>query len=225
LDLAGIQWLEGVLQTAAFASVVVSHDRYLLENFATEVVELNRVYEDGLLRVKGNYSDFLQVKEDYLHAQGKRQEALANRVHTEVEWLRRGPKARTSKSKARIDTAQDMIGQLAELNARTRVYTADIDFTATDRRTKQLIELEDVAYAIGDRTLFRGIRLAIKPGMRVGLVDPTAAARRHCCGLCVANSNRQMADPKEGPTADCLFRSEPAARSGYYAQTRAGAGQ
>src|SRR5437773_6105199 len=90
LDLAGIKWLEGVLQTAAFACVVVSHDRYLLENFASEVIELNRVYDEGLLRVKGNYSDFLQVKEDYLHAQGKRQEALANRVHNEIEWLRRG---------------------------------------------------------------------------------------------------------------------------------------
>ena len=142
LDLAGIKWLESVLQTAPFACVVVSHDRYLLENVATEVVELNRIYEDGLLRVKGNYSDFLEAKEDYLHAQGKRQESLANRVHTEIEWLRRGPKARTSKSKARIDNAQDLISELADLNARTRINTANIDFSATDRRTKQLIELE-----------------------------------------------------------------------------------
>jgi ATP-binding cassette subfamily F protein uup len=177
LDLAGIKWLETVLQTAAFASVVVSHDRYLLENFASEVVELNRIYEDGLLRVKGQYSNFLQAKEDYLHAQGKRQEALANRVHTEIEWLRRGPKARTSKSKARIDTAQEMIGELAELNARSRVNTANIDFSATDRRTKQLVELEDVAYTIGDRTLFKDIRLMIKPGMRVGLVGPNGSGK------------------------------------------------
>src|SRR6267143_1916781 len=177
LDLAGIKWLEGILQTAAFACVVVSHDRYLLENFAGEVVELNRVYDDGLLRVKGNYSNFLQAKEDYLHAQGKRQEALANRVHTEIEWLRRGPKARTSKSKARIDTAQEMIGELAELNSRSRVNTASIDFSATDRRTKQLIDLDGVAYAIGDRTLFEDVRLIIKPGMRIGLVGPNGSGK------------------------------------------------
>lgn len=124
LDLAGIKWLESVLQTASFACVVVSHDRYLLENVASEVVELDRVYEEGLLRVKGSYSDFLEAKENYLHAQGKWQEALANRVHTEIEWLRRGPKARTSKSKARIDNAQELIGELADLNARSRFSTA-----------------------------------------------------------------------------------------------------
>jgi ATP-binding cassette subfamily F protein uup len=177
LDLAGIKWLEGTLQTAAFGCVVVSHDRYLLENFASEVVELNRVYSDGLLRVKGNYSNFLIAKEAYLHAQGKRQEALENRVHTEIEWLRRGAKARTSKSKARIDNAQELIGELADLNSRSRTGTANIDFSATDRRTKQLIELDDIAYSIGGRTLFEDVRLMIKPGMRIGIVGPNGSGK------------------------------------------------
>src|ERR1700731_3977290 len=88
LDLAGIEWLEGVLQNAAFACVVISHDRYFLENVATEGVELNHLYKNGFLRVQGNYSQFLKAKEEYLYAQGKRQEALTNRVHTEIEWLR-----------------------------------------------------------------------------------------------------------------------------------------
>jgi ATP-binding cassette subfamily F protein uup len=177
LDLAGIKWLEGNLQSAGFACVIVSHDRYLLENVATQMVELNRVYEDGLLWVRGNYSSFLTMKEDYLHAQGKRQESLANRVHTEIEWLRRGPKARSTKAKARIENAQEMIGELAELNARSRVSTADIDFSSTERRTKQLMELEDVGYAIADRTLFTGLELIIKPGMRLGLVGPNGSGK------------------------------------------------
>src|SRR6266446_4838828 len=177
LDLAGIKWLEGILQTAAFACVVVSHDRYLLENVASEVVELSRVYEGGLLRVKGGYRSFLQAKEDYLHAQGKRQESLENRVHREIEWLRRGPKARGTKAKARIENAQEMIGELADLNARSRVSTANIDFSATDRRTRQLIELDDVAFEIGGRTLFENIRLLIKPGMRLGLVGPNGSGK------------------------------------------------
>src|SRR3984893_7478983 len=139
LDLAGIQWLETVLQSAAFACVVVSHDRYFLENVANEVVELNPAYEDGVLRVSGNYSTFLLAKEEYLHAQRNRQAALENRVHTEIEWLRRGPKARTTKSKARIDKAHEMIGELSEMNARTRSTSAKIDFSASDRQTKQLI--------------------------------------------------------------------------------------
>ena len=82
LDLAGIQWLETVLQNAPFACVVVSHDRYFLENIANEVVEINPAYENGSLRVTGNYSTFLEAKEEYLHAQRNRQEALENRVHT-----------------------------------------------------------------------------------------------------------------------------------------------
>src|SRR6202042_2855116 len=75
LDLAGIEWLEGVLRGAAFACVVVSHDRYFLENVSTEIVELNKLYAEGLLRVEGNYSTFLEAKELYLHAQRKEQAA------------------------------------------------------------------------------------------------------------------------------------------------------
>ncbi len=177
LDLAGINWLETLLQNAPFACVVVSHDRYFLENVATEVVELSRLYENGFLRVSGNYSTFLEAKEEYLHAQRKRQESLENMVHTEIEWLRRGPKARTTKSKARIDTAHEMIGELADLNARTRTTSARIDFSATDRQTKRLIQLEDLTYAIGNRTLFEGINFTITSGMRVGLVGPNGSGK------------------------------------------------
>ncbi len=148
LDLAGIKWVEGLLRNAAFACVVVSHDRYFLENVANETVELSRAYADGFLRVSGNYSAFLEAKEQYLHAQRKHQEALENRVHTEIEWLRRGPKARTTKSKSRIDTANEMIGELADLNARTRTTSAAIDFSASGRQTKQLVKLEGVRYSV-----------------------------------------------------------------------------
>ncbi|MGA8451829.1 MAG: ABC-F family ATP-binding cassette domain-containing protein [Candidatus Acidiferrales bacterium] len=177
LDLAGIQWLETILENASFAYVVVSHDRYFLENVARQMVELNRTYEDGFLRVNGNYSKFLEAKEEYLHAQGKRQDALANLVHTEIEWLRRGPKARTTKSKSRIDKAHRMIGELAELNSRTRTGTAGIDFSASQRQTKQLIRLDGVAQVLGDRTLFENIDFAITAGLRVGLVGPNGSGK------------------------------------------------
>lgn len=177
LDLAGIQWLEALLESAAFACVAVSHDRYFLENVATEMAELNRAYPDGMLRVHGNYSTFLIKKEGFLHAQSKRQEALENRVHTEIEWLRRGPKARTTKSKARIDRAHEMIGELANLNARTKTSSAGIDFSATGRQTKRLVELEDVSYEIPGRTLFRDLSFTITAGMRVGLVGPNGSGK------------------------------------------------
>ncbi|HUC53231.1 MAG TPA: ABC-F family ATP-binding cassette domain-containing protein [Candidatus Cybelea sp.] len=177
LDLAGIQWLESVLRNAAFACVVVSHDRYFLENVVNEMVELNRAYQDGALRVSGNYSAFLEAKEEYLHAQKKRQESLENRVHTELEWLRRGPKARATKAKARIDKAHEMMGELAEMNARSRTASAGIDFSATNRKSKQLITLDGVSFAVGSRTLFKNIQFSVTSGMRVGLVGPNGSGK------------------------------------------------
>jgi ABC transport system ATP-binding/permease protein len=177
LDLAAIEWLEELLQSASFASVVVSHDRYFLENVATVMVEVNRAYPEGLLRVAGNYSTLLEEKEAFLHAQAKHQEALENRVHREIEWLRRRPKARTSKSKARIDKAQQLIGQLADLTARTRTASAGIDLSATDRKTRRLIELDHVAFNIGGRTLFEDLDFVLTAGMRVGLVGPNGSGK------------------------------------------------
>jgi ABC transport system ATP-binding/permease protein len=177
LDLEGIEWLEELLERAAFACVVISHDRYFLENVVTEMAELSRVYPDGLLRVKGPYSVFLQKKEEFLHAQSKRQEALENLVHSEIEWLRRGAKARTRKSKARIDKAGQLMEQLADLNTRTRSATAQIDFSATERKTKRLIELENVACSFGNRRLFENLNFIIAAGMRVGLVGPNGSGK------------------------------------------------
>jgi len=177
LDLAAIEWLEELLQTAPFACVVVSHDRYFLENVATAMAELNRTYPDGLLRVAGSYSRFLEKKEEFLHAQSKRQEALENLVHREIEWLRRGAKARTRKSKARIDKAGELMGELADLNARSRSGTALIDFSATDRKTKRLIELDNVSCEVGERKLFAGLNFVITAGIRVGLVGPNGSGK------------------------------------------------
>jgi ATP-binding cassette subfamily F protein uup len=177
LDLAGIEWLEALLEVAAFACVVVSHDRYFLENIATDMAELNRTYPDGLLRVSGSYSRFLEKKEEFLHAQSKRQEALENLVHREIEWLRRGAKARTRKSKARIDKAGELMGELADLNARSRSGIAQIDFSATDRKTKRLIELENVSCEMGGHKLFSELNCVITAGTRVGLVGPNGSGK------------------------------------------------
>ena len=119
----------------------------------------------------------MEAKEVYLHAQRNRQEALENRVRTEIEWLRRGPKARTTKSKSRIDKAHEMIGELADLNARSRSVAAQIDFTSSDRKTRQLLTLDDVSYSIGDCTLLDHAHFIITSGMRVGLVGPNGSGK------------------------------------------------
>src|SRR6266702_1731479 len=177
LDLAGIAWLEELLNEGAFACVMVSHDRYFLENVATEIVELNRVYAEGLLRVKGTYSKFIEGKQAYLEAQSKLQDALKNRVKIEVEWLRRGPKARSTKAKARIDNAQDLIGQLRDVNQRVQTSTAGIDFAATDRQTKRLVEFEDVSLSFGEKKIVESLSFLITNGMRVGLVGPNGSGK------------------------------------------------
>ncbi len=181
LDLAGIAWLEETLAAAPFACVMVSHDRYFLENVATEMVELNRVYADGLLRVKGAYTKFLEGKEQYLEAQSKLQDALKNRVKIETDWLRRGPKARTTKSKARIDSANELIGQLKEVNQRTQTSSAGIDFSATERQTKRLVEFDHVKCVLGEgataKTIVEDLSFLITNGVRVGLVGPNGSGK------------------------------------------------
>ena len=191
LDLAGIEWLEELLASASFAAVTVSHDRYFLESTSSQIVELNRVFADGLFRVKGTFSRFLEEKQAYLESQSKQQESLRNQVRTEIEWLRRGPKARTTKSKARIDTANAMIGQLAAMDARTTVNTAGIDFEASMRKTKRLVEFDNVACDVpagsddsaervaeaGNRRLFTGLNFILTAGMKVGLVGPNGSGK------------------------------------------------
>jgi ATP-binding cassette subfamily F protein uup len=177
LDLEGIEWLEGALRSARFACVVVTHDRYFLENVASEVVELSRIYAEGVLRVKGTYSKFLEGRELYMEAQTKMADGLRNRVKTEIEWLRRGPKARATKAKARIDNAHGLIGKLAEVDARTRTATAGIEFAATDRQTKRLIELDDVAIKLGGREILSHVSFGLTNGMKLGLVGPNGSGK------------------------------------------------
>ena len=225
LDLAGIEWLEELLTSSSFAAVTVSHDRYFLESTSSEIIELNRIYADGLLRVKGNFSRFLEEKQAHLESQNRQQESLRNQVKTEIEWLRRGPKARTGKSKARIGTANAMIGQLAAMDARTSVSTAGIDFEASMRKTKRLVEFEGVACDVPDgdfptesepnsnkkpRRLFSGLNFILTAGMKVGLVGPNGSGKTTLLRLL-----RGEIEPAEGS-----IRKAEALRLVYFSQMR-----
>ncbi len=165
------------MEQSRFATVIVSHDRYFLENVANEIVELNRIYADGLLRVNGKFSRFLEERQSYLESRSREQESLRNRVRTEIEWLRRGPKARATKSKARIDSANAMIGKLADMDSRAAVNSAGIDFQASDRKTKRLITLDDLSYRIGERALFEKLNFVFTAGARVGLVGANGSGK------------------------------------------------
>ncbi len=141
------------------------------------MAELARLYPGGLFRVKGNYSEFLARKDEFLNAQAREQQTLANQVRRELEWLRRGPKARTTKSKARIDAAGRLIEELAEINARRETGSAQIDFTASGRRTKNLLEARGLTKQLSGRALFRNLDLILRPGMRIGLVGANGSGK------------------------------------------------
>lgn len=177
LDLEGIEWLEGLLRSATFAFVVVTHDRYFLENVASEVVELNRIYADGLLRVKGGYSKFLEEREAYAEWQQRAQESLRNRVRVEMEWLRRGPKARATKAKARIDNANALISELRDSESRSRTATAGIAFDATGRQTKRLIEVHQAAITLGDHEILHSVTVTLMNGLKLGLAGPNGSGK------------------------------------------------
>jgi ABC transport system ATP-binding/permease protein len=223
LDLAGIEWLEELLTHSSFSAVTVSHDRYFLESTSSEIIELNRIFADGLLRVKGTFSRFLEEKQAYLESQSRQQDSLRNQVKTEIEWLRRGPKARTTKSKARIDTANAMIGQLAAMDARTAVSSAGIDFEASQRKTKRLVEFKDVACDVPGsesldepgkllppRRLFTGLNFILTAGMKVGLVGPNGSGKTTFLRLL-----RGEIEPAEGS-----IRRAEALRMVYFSQMR-----
>lgn len=171
LDLDGILWLEKLLRTAPFAYLIVSHDRRFLENTANRLIEFNAAYPQGYFSATGSYEDFLTSREDFLSGQKRQEEALANRVRRETDWLRHGPKARTTKAKARIKEAHSMMGELDDLKSRNSLSgrTTSIDFTASGRKTKRLIHWEDVTKNFGDKRVIQNLTLTLSAGTKLGL--------------------------------------------------------
>jgi ABC transport system ATP-binding/permease protein len=177
LDVEGILWLEGLLKAEPHAFIVISHDRRFLEAVTTRIWELNRQYPNGLFQANGRYSEFLEQRDAALQAQADYQASLANRVRREVEWLRRGPKARTTKAKARIDSAGRLIDELSDMESRQSKGSAGIDFTASGRRSKKLIEVIGLGKSLGGQPIIGDLDLQQGPGERIGLLGPNGSGK------------------------------------------------
>ncbi len=177
LDVEGILWLESLLRTEPEAFVVVSHDRYFLENIARRMLELSRVYSDGLLQIEGRYSEFLEKRDALLANEASYRETLANLVRREMEWLQRGPKARTTKAKARINAAEKLIDELAESRDRARVATAKIDFAASERKTRRLWSGKGLGKRFGDRVIADDLDILLTAGSRLGILGPNGSGK------------------------------------------------
>ncbi|MCB0337976.1 MAG: ABC-F family ATP-binding cassette domain-containing protein, partial [Bdellovibrionales bacterium] len=126
LDIPSILWLENLLSERSRTWVAISHDRYFLEKVATSVFEINRIYPGSCFSSEGNYSRFLENREAFLAAEHSRAQSLDNKVRREIEWLRRGPKARSTKQKARIDKAYELTSELANVKSRLRTSSVEI---------------------------------------------------------------------------------------------------
>ena len=216
LDLEGMEWLEQLLVQSSWPWVIISHDRWLLERTANTIIELNPRYPNGLMQVPGNYSDFLHFREAYQQTQTQQAQALSGKVRREEEWLQRGPKARTTKAKYRVETAHALQEELAETKNRLRQKATAIDFVGSGRKTKQLLVAKEVAKTFGTQSLFHDLDLLLSPGMAVGVLgyngsgkstllkmlaqelQPDAGTVRHAENLQLVyfEQHREQLDPK-----------------------------
>ena len=193
LDIEGILWLEKWLVGQRSACVIISHDRAFLEATATKIVELDRSYPECLLISEGGYSRFLEHRAAFRQTQAKALESLGNKVRNEIEWLKQGAKARASKDKLHTEQAHKLIEELAEVRRKTTEIRADIDFTASGRKTKRLLVARNLGKARGGNTLFNNLDLLLKPGLKLGLVGANGSGKTTLLKILA----RQM-EPDEG---------------------------
>ncbi len=178
LDLPGVVWLERVLRAAAFACLVVTHDRAFLRAVADDIVEVSNVYPGGMFRSDGGYETFADRRDAFLDAQERQREAVANQVRRETEWLSRKESAQRRKSKSRIEEAADRRTELADLNRRTAAAgAAGIDFAGTGRQSRKLLVAAGISKSLGGRRLFAGLDLILSPGARLGLLGPNGSGK------------------------------------------------
>ncbi len=178
LDLGGILWLEKMLLSSRLlAYVVISHDRVFLDRVANRVIEVAPQYPGGTFTAAGSYTTFLERRAQYLQARAQYRDSLANRVRRELEWLGRGPKARTTKAQARIDEAERLTLELAKVRAELATSQAGIEMTASGRRTKRLLVASRVDKSMGGRQLLQGLDLVLQPGQRLGVVGANGSGK------------------------------------------------
>ncbi len=182
LDIEGILWLEQLLGAhlpdSPAAVLMVSHDRRFLENTVNRVIELAPVYPEGSFQVRGTYADFLDKKADLLSQRQSLEERLANKVRRETEWLRRGPKARTTKARFRIEEAGRLQEEYADIRNRNRsTGQVGIGFDATGRKTKKLLTATGLAKGFHGQTLFAKLDINLTPGLRLGLLGRNGSGK------------------------------------------------
>lgn len=179
LDLEGVLWLEHFVKQADMAVVCITHDRTFLESTANRIVELSKAYPNGSFEVKGNYSDFVRRKEEFLDAQQAQQAAMAGKVRRDTAWLRQGIQGRQTRNKTQVEATKDRQGELKSLQNRNSATgrSAAVSFQASERKTRKLLDAQGVGKSLGGKKLFADLDVTLSPGMRLGLLGPNGSGK------------------------------------------------
>lgn len=178
LDLESILWLEDYMnKEKRIAFLTVTHDRRFLQNTSTAIFDLDSKLPNGILRTTGSYADHLDSKMQLLQGMKRLEEKRRNTMQIEKDWLSRGPQARLTKQKARIDRAHDIIDEVSDLENKNRSNKLNLDFGKTDSSPKKLIAAENIKKSYGDRVLFQNFTTMISPGHRYGLIGTNGCGK------------------------------------------------
>ena len=170
LDALSVQWLEQFLERFPGTVIAVTHDRYFLDNVAGWILELDRGHG---IPWQGNYSSWLEQKEQRLAIEAKQESARIKAMQTELEWVRANPKARQAKSKARLARFEE----LAATDTQKRNETNEIYIPPGPRLGGLVVQADGLRKAFGDRLLFDGLSFSLPPGGIVGVIGPNGAGK------------------------------------------------
>ena len=198
LDAESVEWLEQFLQKFPGTVIAVTHDRYFLDNVAGWILELDRGYG---IPWEGNYSSWLEQKEQRLETEAKQEDARIKTMKAELEWVRQNPKARQAKSKARLQRFEE----LSSYEHQQRNETQEIFIPVADRLGDKVIELKDVSKGYGDRLLIDKLSLSIPPGAIVGIIGANGAGKSTLFRMITGQEKPDSGAIEVGPTVKLAY--------------------
>ena len=195
LDAESVAWLENHLKEYPGTVVMVTHDRYFLDNVTGWILELDR--GQGI-PYEGNYSSWLEQKQKRLEQEAREETARQKTLANELEWIRKNPKARQAKSKARINAYDELLAQ----SAKEKVLTANINIPMTERLGDLVIEANHISKAYGDRVLIDDLSFKIPKGAIVGIIGPNGAGKTTLFRMITGQEKPDSGEIRLGDTVD-----------------------
>ena len=198
LDAESVLWLENHLQSYPGTIISVTHDRYFLDNVAGWILELDR--GEGI-PWKGNYSEWLDQKSKKLASEEKTESKRRKNLERELEWVRKGPKGRQSKSKARLGNYEKMLSE----DIKTKDETLEMFIPNGPRLGNEVIEAVNVNKAFGDKVLYENLNFKLPPAGIVGIIGPNGAGKTTLFRLIMAEDKVDGGEFKVGPTVKIAY--------------------